>query len=47
MDHGKIVEKGTHTELVNKQGAYYELWKGQNLNISEESSVIEWEEHAQ
>ena len=26
MDHGEIIERGTHEELLEKQGKYYELW---------------------
>jgi ATP-binding cassette subfamily B protein len=29
MDEGKIIEMGTHKELMNKHGRYYELWKEQ------------------
>lgn len=29
MENGKIVEKGTHEELVNRQGEYYNLIKNQ------------------
>ena len=29
MDHGKIVERGTHDELLAKEGKYYELWNMQ------------------
>ena len=29
MDHGCIVEQGTHDELINKQGRYYDLWQMQ------------------
>ncbi|MCB2294757.1 thiol reductant ABC exporter subunit CydC [Clostridium algoriphilum] len=35
MDEGSIVERGTHIELLNKNGLYYELWNMQKqyLNI--------------
>ena len=29
LDKGKIVEKGNHQELINKQGQYYQLVKNQ------------------
>jgi len=29
LDKGKIVETGTHVELVKQKGAYYELVKNQ------------------
>ena len=29
LRHGKIVEKGTHQELVNKKGIYYKLHNSQ------------------
>ena len=28
MDHGRIIERGTHEELIAQRGAYYELWTG-------------------
>jgi ATP-binding cassette subfamily B protein len=31
MDEGKVVEKGTHQELIEKKGKYYELWHKQSL----------------
>ena len=29
MNHGKIVEKGTHSDLIENHGEYYKLWQGQ------------------
>ncbi|WP_208592027.1 peptidase domain-containing ABC transporter [Gracilibacillus suaedae] len=36
MDKGEIVEKGTHEELLNKNGHYSALYRGQKQNIKEE-----------
>jgi ATP-binding cassette, subfamily C, bacterial CydC len=30
MDHGRIVERGTHTELLEREGVYRRLWDLQN-----------------
>jgi ABC-type transport system involved in Fe-S cluster assembly fused permease/ATPase subunit len=46
IDQGKIIERGTHEELVTQGTKYFELWskqtagKGSNV-ASEESSVLE------
>src|SRR5690606_18346299 len=32
IEHGEIVEIGTHDELMKKQGHYYQLFQVQNLN---------------
>lgn len=32
FSHGKIVETGTHTELLNKQGVYYDMCLGQGMD---------------
>ena len=31
LEHGKIIEKGSHEELMNLQGKYYELYTGGNV----------------
>jgi ABC-type multidrug transport system fused ATPase/permease subunit len=31
MEHGRIVEIGTHTDLIKKEGIYYSLYKLQSL----------------
>ncbi len=33
MDKGEIVEKGTHQELLEKEGYYYRLWEMQQGNF--------------
>jgi ATP-binding cassette subfamily B protein len=34
MDKGHIVERGTHEELLRKQGKYYDMWQLQQGNFS-------------
>ena len=29
LDHGQIVEQGTHTELLAKKGFYYQIYNSQ------------------
>jgi ATP-binding cassette, subfamily B, bacterial len=36
MDHGKIVEEGTHAELITRQGIYASLWAHQSGGFIEE-----------
>lgn len=38
IEHGEITEVGSHTELMHKQGSYYDLYRVQNLN--EESPPV-------
>ena len=28
LDHGRIIERGTHEELLEKKGQYYQLYTG-------------------
>ena len=28
MEQGRIIERGNHEELLEKQGIYYRLWNG-------------------
>ena len=41
MDKGKIIEQGTHKELLEKKGQYYRLWEMQqgNFVIRQDESV--------
>jgi ABC-type multidrug transport system fused ATPase/permease subunit len=36
MDYGKIVEEGTHAELITRQGIYASLWAHQSGGFIEE-----------
>ena len=31
-EHGHIIERGSHDELLSQQGRYYELWTGEKTN---------------
>jgi len=32
MDHGRIIERGNHDELINAKGKYYQLYTGNEIN---------------
>ena len=36
LDHGRVIEDGTHTELLSKDGVYARLWKRQSGGFIEE-----------
>ena len=40
MDKGQIIESGSHSELMNKGGFYYELWKEQLPQSDVNSTAI-------
>ena len=31
MDHGRIIERGKHFELLEQKGKYYELFTGNQI----------------
>jgi ATP-binding cassette subfamily B protein len=41
LDHGKLAEQGTHEELMDRQGLYFELWQQQLISSMEEEDVPE------
>ncbi|MDX9663915.1 ABC transporter ATP-binding protein [Pseudomonas sp. P5_152] len=42
MDDGRIIEEGTHTELLGKNGVYARLWQHQSGGfLGEDSGVVE------
>ena len=43
MEEGKIIETGSHKELMDKQGRYYELWKEQLPDLEGQSIILEQE----
>ena len=32
LEHGRIIEKGTHSELIEKKGKYYQLYTGNEIS---------------
>lgn len=43
MDHGEIAEQGTHEELLERKGKYYELWEMQQGNFKKKDVTEEFE----
>lgn len=39
IDKGRLIEEGTHDELIQMQGLYYELWQQQLVTSMEEEDV--------
>jgi ATP-binding cassette subfamily B protein len=40
VDHGEIVERGTHEELLERNGLYARLYNEQFLRIAQEEMAI-------
>lgn len=40
MDKGRIIEEGSHKELLNKKGYYYRLWSEQSLDDDEQDLIF-------
>ena len=45
IDHGQIVEHGTHAELLAQRGAYYRLYESQYAMIRVHAGVVDESEH--
>lgn len=41
LDHGRIVERGTHDELIQQNGIYYDMYRLQNNGLQNDESVSE------
>lgn len=39
LDRGKLIEEGTHEDLIRNQGLYYELWQQQLISSLEEEDI--------
>jgi ATP-binding cassette subfamily B protein len=39
LDHGKLVEQGTHDELMSRQSHYYDMWQQQQVSALEEEDL--------
>lgn len=42
LQKGRIIERGKHDELINQGGAYYRMWKQQNLSLGLEMYAKVW-----
>jgi ATP-binding cassette subfamily B protein len=40
MEHGDIVEKGTHDELIAAEGAYWRLYRAQFERAATEDETV-------
>ena len=40
MDHGRIVERGTHGELLAQRGAYASMWEIQSRERAKAEAVV-------
>ena len=38
MNHGRIIEQGTHAELLDAEGFYYDLYNSQFVEAYDEAS---------
>lgn len=47
LDKGKIVEQGTHDELLQKKQYYYRLWEMQQGNFDHDDKSIKVKEEVQ
>jgi ATP-binding cassette subfamily B protein len=41
LDHGEIIEQGTHEELINNKGHYYTMFKEQYKEVIDEEEIEE------
>jgi len=41
MDHGRIQERGTHAELLERGGRYAQMWRLQRSSAESESAALE------
>jgi ATP-binding cassette, subfamily B, bacterial len=39
MDDGKLIEQGTHKELLNQKGVYYQMWQDFTLELTQNAIV--------
>ncbi|MDO5726162.1 MAG: ABC transporter ATP-binding protein [Tissierellia bacterium] len=40
FENGKIIERGSHNQLINKEGLYQKMWKAQNIDRGEYNGTI-------
>ena len=45
LEYGELVEEGTHRELMEKRGKYYELFSTQASRYIENADIIQADRH--
>ncbi|MBI2504751.1 MAG: ATP-binding cassette domain-containing protein [Candidatus Latescibacteria bacterium] len=46
LERGRVVEEGTHKELLNRKGVYYRMWREFTLELTQNAVIGDWRAEA-